>query len=233
MDKRAVVLLSGGIDSTTCLAEAVETYGADNVLALSLYYGQKHQKEIKHSNLVAAYYGVEHITQEVSGAFDLSDCTLLKGRGEIVHESYAEQIKEGSVATYVPFRNGLFLSYAVAIALSVHAQAVYYGAHADDAAGSAYPDCSVKFAHAMNAAIIEGTGGAVELRAPFIGCNKAEVVRRGLALEAPYHLTWSCYEGGDHPCGKCGTCIDRLKAFEANGVADPTFVYVSNEQEVK
>lgn len=226
MDKRAVVLLSGGIDSTTCLAEAVDSYGADQVLALSMYYGQKHQKELECSNRVAAFYGVDHIVQEISGAFDLSDCTLLQGRGDVAQGSYAEQQKEhgeGAVATYVPFRNGLFLSYAAAIAVSVHARAVYYGAHADDAAGHAYPDCTPEFVYAMHRAIYEGTDGEVSLVAPFIASNKAEVVHRGLELNAPYHLTWSCYNGGDKPCGHCGTCIDRAKAFEANGVKDPAF----------
>ena len=128
---------------------------------------------------------------------------------------------EGTVATYVPFRNGLFLSYAAAIAISVHASVVYYGAHADDAAGRAYPDCTPEFEKAMNIAIYEGSGRTVQMHAPLLNWNKAQVVKYGLELKAPYHLTWSCYEGGDKPCGKCGTCIDRAKAFEANGVADP------------
>ena len=225
MDKKAVVLLSGGIDSTTCLADAVHTYGADNVLALSMYYGQKHQKEIESAQAVAKYYGVDHIIQEISGAFDLSDCTLLRGREEVAHGSYAEQLEkmggEGTVATYVPFRNGLFLSYAAAIATSVHAGTVYYGAHVDDAAGRAYPDCTPEFEEAMDRAIYEGSGHLVRLYAPLLNWNKAQVVKYGLELKAPYHLTWSCYEGGDKPCGKCGTCIDRAKAFGANGITDP------------
>ena len=232
MDKRAVVLLSGGIDSATCLADAVQTYGADKVLALSMYYGQKHQKEIESAQAVAEYYGVDHIIQEISGAFDLSDCTLLQGRAEVAHESYAKQLKdmggEGTVATYVPFRNGLFLSYAAAIAISVHANVVYYGAHADDAAGRAYPDCTPEFEKAMNVAIYEGSGCTVQMHTPLLNWNKAQVVKYGLELKAPYHLTWSCYEGGDKPCGKCGTCIDRAKAFEANGVEDPAVHFESH-----
>lgn len=225
MDKKAVVLLSGGIDSTTCLALAVETYGAENVLALSLYYGQKHQRELDAADDVAAYYGVMHVTRDLSKVFKFSDCTLLEGRRAIKHQSYAEQLAalggEGTVDTYVPFRNGLFLAYAAAIAVSLHAEIVYYGAHADDAAGRAYPDCTPEFADAMGQAIFEGSGRKCSLRAPLLGMNKAQVVKMGLQLHAPYHLTWSCYEGGEHPCGKCGTCIDRAKAFEANGVSDP------------
>lgn len=223
--KKAVVLLSGGIDSTTCLAMAVSKYGAKNVLALSLYYGQKHERELGSAMEVALYYGVDYLVQQISGAFDSSDCSLLAGRKDIKHESYAEQLAEmggeGTVETYVPFRNGLFLSYAAAIAISVGAEVVYYGAHADDAAGRAYPDCTPEFKEAMCTAIFEGSGHTLTMEAPLLYCNKAEVVRTGLELGAPYHLTWSCYEGGDKPCGKCGTCIDRQKAFEANGVKDP------------
>lgn len=226
MNKKAVVLLSGGIDSTTCLALAVKVYGADNVLALSLYYGQKHQKELECAKKVAAHYGVEHIVQQVANAFEYSDCTLLQGNADIEYGSYAEQQKEveGAVATYVPFRNGLFLSYAAAIAVSVNAEVIYYGAHADDAAGSAYPDCTPAFEQAMCEAIFEGTGRTVTMEAPLLYMSKATVVANGLALGAPYQYTWSCYEGGDKPCGKCATCIDRQKAFEANGVEDPALV---------
>ena len=223
--KKAVVLLSGGIDSTTCLAIAVDAFGADNVLALSMYYGQKHQKELECAKAVAEYYGVQYIVQEISGAFDLSDCSLLQGREDIVHESYAEQLEkmggEGTVATYVPFRNGLFLAYAAAIAVSVEASTIFYGAHADDAAGRAYPDCTPEFERVMNLAIYEGSGRTVTLTAPLMYDNKAGVVKRGLKLGAPYHLTWSCYEGEDKPCGKCATCLDRERAFRENGVVDP------------
>jgi 7-cyano-7-deazaguanine synthase len=112
------------------------------------------------------------------------------------------------------------LSAAASIAVSVGASLVYYGAHADDAAGNAYPDCSVRFTDAINRAIYEGTGGKVSIIAPFVTSNKAQVVKTGLELGVPYKMTWSCYEGGEKPCGKCGTCIDRAKAFALNGVED-------------
>ena len=222
-DYTAVVLLSGGVDSTTCLAYAVEIFGPDRVLALVLYYGQKHAKELESARKVTEYYGVDCIVKEVTGAFSESDCTLLNGRGAIARGSYVAQQKGQNkpVETYVPFRNGLFLSYAAAIAASVHAEVIYYGAHADDAAGAAYPDCSPEFETAMCEAIFEGTGRKVVVEAPLLYLNKAGVVKMGLKLGAPYHLTWSCYEGGDKPCGKCATCIDRQKAFEANGIKDP------------
>ena len=125
------------------------------------------------------------------------------------------------MSTYVPFRNGLFLSSAASIALSRGCGEIWYGAHADDAAGAAYPDCSPVFNKAMGDAIWEGSGHQLRICAPFVEVNKAEVVRIGLSIGVPYELTWSCYEGGDVPCGKCGTCIDRAAAFAANGVKDP------------
>lgn len=224
--KKAVVLLSGGVDSTTCLAVAVKKYGAEKVLALSAFYGQRHKREIESAKKVAAFYGVDHKETDLSLAFSMSDCPLLaKSKHDIKHESYAEQLKElggeGTVDTYVPFRNGLLLSYAAAVAVSVGAETIYYGAHADDAAGRAYPDCTPEFAEYMNKAIFEGSGRTTHLEAPLINLNKAGVVKLGLELNAPYQFTWSCYEGGEKPCGTCGTCIDRAAAFAANGVKDP------------
>ena len=169
---------------------------------------------------------MEHLFLDLAEIFQYSDCTLLKQSDkEIPLESYAEQIKETKgnkpVSTYVPFRNGLFLSSAASIALSKGCSVIYYGAHADDSAGFAYPDCSPVFNEAMNKAIYEGSGHQLTIEAPFVNMNKAGVVKMGLELGVPYELTWSCYEGGDEPCGKCGTCIDRAAAFAANGVEDP------------
>ena len=222
---KALVLFSGGIDSTTCLGLAISKYGQENVIALSITYGQKHTKEIEAANAIVQYYGIEKIDLDLSLIFRFSDCSLLKGSDEdIPHESYAQQLEKtnGSpVSTYVPFRNGLFISSAAAIALSRKCSVIYYGAHADDAAGNAYPDCSSVFNNAMNTAVYEGSGKQLKIEAPFVNMTKADVVKIGLELKVPYELTWSCYEGGDKPCGQCGTCIDRAKAFELNGINDP------------
>lgn len=155
-------------------------------------------------------------------------CSLVKGsKSDILDMSYAEQIEkngEGRVGTYVPFRNGLLLSIATAFADSLFPNEevdVYYGAHADDAAGSAYADCSPEFASAMDEAISIGTYGKIHVCRPLINMNKSEVVRTGLSLNVPYDLTWSCYHGREKACGKCGTCIDRKSAFISNGVDDP------------
>ncbi|MBM6896278.1 7-cyano-7-deazaguanine synthase QueC [Pseudoflavonifractor capillosus] len=222
----ALVLSSGGVDSTTALALAVEKYGKNHVVALSVSYGQKHDKELEAAKAVAEYYGVEQLFLDLSVIFQYSNCSLLRQSDEeIPEESYAQQIQktggETPVSTYVPFRNGLFLSAAASVALSKDCSVIYYGAHADDAAGAAYPDCSQEFHQAMNEAIYQGSGKQLHIEAPFVGKTKADIVALGLQLGVPYQLTWSCYEGKDQPCGKCGTCIDRAKAFAANGVTDP------------
>lgn len=225
---KAIVLSSGGVDSTTCLGLAVHQLGAANVTSVSMFYGQKHAKELKASRDVADYYNVKHIELDLSSIFAHSNCPLLAHSTEEVPEGdYAGQIgrsDNGMVLTYVPFRNGLFLSVAASLAASLYPDeevAIYIGAHADDAAGNAYPDCSTSFVDAMDDAIGIGTYGKVVIVAPFVGRTKEQVVRQGLDLRVPYQLTWSCYNGTDKPCGKCGTCIDRAKAFAANGVVDP------------
>lgn len=228
MADKALVLSSGGIDSTTCLAMAVESLGAENVAAVSFFYGQKHKKELHCSELVARHYGVRHYELDLARIFAFSDCSLLAhSTQEITHRSYAEQIRqngEGMVSTYVPFRNGLFLSAAASLAVSLfpsQTAGLYIGAHADDAAGQAYADCSPEFTGAMADAIRIGTYGKIEITAPFVHMTKAQIVAEGLKLRVPYELTWSCYEGGEKACGTCGTCIDRKAAFEINGAKDP------------
>lgn len=222
---RALVLCSGGVDSATLLAMAVDKYGSENVVALSISYGQRHEKELKAARDIARYYHVEQRFLDLAAIFADSSCSLLAhSERDIPKESYAEQLEQADtklVSTYVPFRNGLFLSSAASMALSLECSVLYYGAHHDDWAGNAYPDCSREFVAAMNNAIMEGTGGELHMEAPFVEWSKADIVKKGLELNVPYELTWSCYEGGDKPCGVCATCIDRKRAFELNGSVDP------------
>lgn len=210
MGEKAMVLFSGGIDSTTCLALAIEKYGKENVIPLSVFYGQKHEKEVEAARNILEYYGIKGMEIDLTSIFAYSNCSLLThSQEEIPEASYGEQLAQtggAPVSTYVPFRNGLFLSCAASLALSLDCQVIYYGAHMDDAAGNAYPDCS---------------GKALRIEAPFINQNKAQIVARGLELKAPYQFAWNCYEGKERPCGVCGTCTDRRKAFEANGIKDP------------
>ncbi len=222
---KALVLFSGGLDSSTCLALAIEKYGKENVIALSISYGQKHSKEINAARAVAEYYGTELVSLDLAPIFEGSDCALLEGSDQAIPKGdYANQLVSSDgkpVSTYVPFRNGLFLSCAASVALSRGCGVIYYGVHSDDAAGSAYPDCSSDFNDHMSKAISIGSAQQLKVVAPFVDRTKAEVVAQGLRLGVPYELTWSCYEGNDKPCGCCGTCIDRAKAFAANGVKDP------------
>ncbi|WP_300329606.1 7-cyano-7-deazaguanine synthase QueC [Fusobacterium sp.] len=222
---KILVLLSGGVDSSTCLALAVNKYGNENVVALSSYYGQKHTKELESARKIANYYKVELIEMNLAKIFAYSNCSLLSHSGkDIPQGTYDEQLKNSDsevISTYVPFRNGLFLSTAASIALSKDCDIIYYGAHSDDVAGNAYPDCSFEFNESMNLAIWLGSGKKVKIEAPFVGLHKSDIVKKGLELNLPYELTWSCYEGEEYSCGKCATCIDREKAFLINNSVDP------------
>ncbi len=225
---KAIVLSSGGVDSTVCVGLAVEEHGERDTISLSFFYGQKHSRELESADKIARFYGIGHYVLDLSSILKFSGCPLLAGSKErIDHSSYADQIArngEGKVATYVPFRNGLMLSSAAALAQSLFPDdecRIWIGAHADDAAGNAYADCSKPFTEAMDRAISIGTYGLVKLKAPLVAFNKARVVQEGLRLGVPFELTWSCYEGGEKACGTCGTCIDRLNAFKANGLKDP------------
>lgn len=227
---KALVLSSGGVDSTTCLALAIEEVGKDNITTVSISYGQKHSIELDKAKEIAEYYKVNHQVIDLTntGIMDNSKCSLLTSSGvDIEHGDYASQIDKqtsGIVNTYVPFRNGLILSSAAALALSLYPDDeidIYLGAHADDNAGAAYADCTPEFTKTIGQAINLGTYGKVNIKTPLINLNKAGVIREGLKLNTPYHLTWSCYEGQGKPCGICGTCIDREIAFKLNGIEDP------------
>ncbi len=220
---KAIVLFSGGVDSTTCLALAVDRFTNKEVLALSLYYGQKHDKELQASKAIANYYNIEHKILDLKEIFEGSSCSLLKDSNlEIPIGSYKQQLEKTTspLSTYVPYRNGLFLSVATSIALSYNASYIYYGAHQDETS-SAYPDTSKEFNQAISKAIYLGSGKQVEVIAPFVSQTKDQIVKKGLELKVPYQLTWSCYQGKNKACGKCATCIDRQKAFLKNGIKDP------------
>ena len=228
MKKSAVVLSSGGCDSSVCTGLAVKEFGRNNVVTVSISYGQRHTKELLCAAEIARYYELYHEVIDLSKIYKHSNCSLLNHSTEEIPEgSYADQIgksETGVVSTYIPYRNGLMLSAIAAFGLSmfpddeVH---IYLGAHADDAAGNAYPDCSKEFTDAISKAIDLGTDHRVVVEAPLVEMNKAEVVKFGLELGVPFEHTWSCYEGHEKACGRCGTCIDRVQAFRANNAIDP------------
>lgn len=225
-NQKGIVLLSGGLDSTTCLALAIEECGRDNVHTISISYGQKHSKELDCAKQIAEHYKVSNEVFDLSSIFTSSNCSLLKNSTDDVPSgSYESQIEDvGKVSTYVPFRNGLMLSVVAAIAQSRYPNeyvTVYLGNHKDDAAGEAYPDCSLEFTQYMDKAISTGTYGLVHLKSPFVNNTKADIVAWGLKHDVPYEKSWSCYNGNETPCHKCGTCIDREAAFKANETIDP------------
>ena len=223
---KAVVLSSGGLDSTTCLALAVKKFGSENVAAVSIFYGQRHAKELDCAKKVASYYKVAHYEFDAAEIMSYSDSALLnKSEKNLEPTTYGEQVKKNlRVDTYVPFRNGLMLSMAASFADGLFGgeeTEIFIGVHQDDTAVNAYADCSEKFIRAISEAVEIGTYGKIKIVAPFLGKNKSDVVKIGLELNVPYEMTWSCYERGEKPCGKCATCRDRKKAFELNGVKDP------------
>lgn len=226
--KKAMILSSGGLDSSVCTSYAVKKYGQENVITASLLYGQRHRRELECAKQIASYYGLKHIEYDISSAMEHTKLvsSLVEGSGlQIDNRSYAEQIATvGKPNTEVPLRNGVFLVVAGSIAMSLFPNeeaVVIYGAHSDDAAGNAYPDCSVEFADTADKLIQLGSRGFVSLERPLIDKNKAGVVKLGLELHTPFNITTSCYHGGAEAEGRCGTCRDRIEAFRANGVIDP------------
>lgn len=219
---KALVLSSGGIDSTTCLALAVKEHGKENVSTVIIHYGQRHEREVESAIKVAEYYGVNHYEFHIENLFQFSKCSLIKTGREVVESTYEEQVETGEkISSYVPFRNGLMLSICATLAQSLWENeecAIYLGNHASD---FAYADCSEAFVNKMDDAIAEGTYGYVHFISPMKDKTKNEVIKIGLELGVPYELTWSCYEGRELPCGKCASCLERIESFRKNGVEDP------------
>lgn len=213
---RFIVLLSGGMDSTTALAWAA-TQG-DVVECVSVDYGQRHRRELASAEQVAAHYGVPLRVLDLSSfAAALGGNALTDASVDVPEGHYAD---ESMRATVVPNRNATFLMAAAGVAAAVGADAVVTAVHAGD--HPVYPDCRPEFITAADEAARLGTGGAVRVLAPFVNDSKTDVARIGADLDAPLHLSWSCYNGRDRHCGRCGTCVERAEAFRDAGLTDPT-----------
>jgi 7-cyano-7-deazaguanine synthase len=209
----SLVLLSGGMDSTTALAVTVAT---DEVVeALFIDYGQRHIRERESSIAVAAHYGVRWSQLDLRTFGASVDSALTSPGLGVPHGHYTA---ESMAQTVVPNRNATMLAAAAGIAASRGLQQVVTAVHAGDHA--VYADCRPEFITALSAATVLGCG--VNIVAPFVHTTKTDIAREGAALLAPYDLTWSCYEGGDIHCGRCGTCVERAEAFHDAGVDDPT-----------
>jgi 7-cyano-7-deazaguanine synthase len=219
--KKVVVLLSGGLDSTVTLAKAKEA--GYEIYPLSFDYGQRHDKELESAKKIAKWYSVtEHKILKI----DLVQIggSALTDKGIAVPENRkVEDIGEDIPITYVPARNTILLSLAIGYAEVVGAEAVFIGANAIDYSG--YPDCRPEFFEAFQKVAELGTktgvdGKLIQIKYPLINMTKAEIVKEGARLNVPFHLTWSCYKGGEKACGKCDSCILRLKGFKEAGLED-------------
>ena len=216
---KVVVLLSGGLDSTTCAAIAVEEFGEAFVQGVSFVYGQKHEQEVESAANVAAWYNFPHEIIELPNVFEGFGSTLIDANKSNPVGTYDDIT--GVSPTYVPFRNGILISYAAAIGLTKEVDLIYFGAHSEDAANWAYPDCTPEFIGSMASAIYVGTYHKLRLVTPLQWMDKKDVVQVGLYLDAPYHLTTSCYNGGEVACGRCPTCRSRRAAFAYWSARDP------------
>lgn len=211
-----VVAFSGGLDSSVLLKEATLT-GAD-VVAFSVNYGQRHEKELEAAKQIAKLYRVDHFTMPMSTFGMVLPGSALTDRNVKVPEGhYADPTMKKTV---VPCRNLIFAALAGAICAAQGGGEVWLGAHAGDRA--IYPDCRPDFISAAHSAVKLSTEGRVSVRAPYIDITKADIVRQGHGWGIPFGLTWSCYEGNEFHCGVCGTCVERREAFELAGVEDPT-----------
>lgn len=213
-----LVLLSGGLDSSTALAHSLTTENPGNVLALSVNYGQRHAVELDAARAVAQHYGVAHRTLNLTGWGELlTGSALTDDRVELPEGHYAA---ESMKATIVPNRNATLLSAAAGVAISAGCDRVVTAVHAGDHA--IYPDCRPEFIDLLNLAIQAGTEDAVSIAAPFVNWSKDHIAVAAHLLHVPIALTWSCYAGGDLHCGRCGTCTERREALDSSGFPDPT-----------
>ena len=223
MHPQAVVLVSGGMDSCVTLAMARERHGGEGIAALHARYGQRTEaREHKAFEDIANFYGIRERLVVPLDHFRAIGGSALTDENIAVpeSESIAAGPHENIPVTYVPFRNAHFLSVAVSWAEARGAQAVYIGAVAEDSSG--YPDCRPEYYRAFQELVRAGTRPEtrIEIVTPVITLKKSEIIRRGVELGAPLHLTWSCYQSEDAACGACDSCLLRLRAFAEAGVAD-------------
>lgn len=213
---KSVIVYSGGLDSTVLLYHLRDA--GHDLHALSIDYGQKHRCELVYARAICRRLGVPHPTADLSAIQPLlAGSSLTSPEIEVAEGHYTEASMRSTV---VPNRNMIFLAVATGHALSIQAGQIAYAAHSGDHA--IYPDCRDAFADAMASAIRLADWNQVELIRPFVSWTKADIVRRGAELDVPFAQTWSCYNGREQHCGRCGTCIERREAFDLADVEDPT-----------
>lgn len=214
----AIILLSGGMDS--CVTAAIARDDADELAFLHISYGQRTEaRERQAFNDIADHYQVtRRLDISIEHLAKIGGSSLTDGAIEV---SDADLESEDIPTSYVPFRNANMLSIAVSWAEVIGAGAIYIGAVAEDSSG--YPDCRPEFFDAFQKTIDEGTkpDSRIEIRTPIISLSKADIVKTGIELDAPLHLSWSCYRSEDVACGTCDSCALRLRGFERAGIKDP------------
>lgn len=214
MSNKVVVIYSGGMDSFTVLNRALKD-GKD-VYALSFDYGQRHVKELDYASKVCKRLNIPHKVIDISAINQLLAGSSLTDNIDIPEGHYeAENMK----STIVPNRNMILLSLAVGYAVSVGADQVYYGAHSGDHA--IYPDCRPEFVMKMNDVCQIANYEPVEIFSPYLNVNKTAILTDGISMNLDYSETWTCYNGREKACGKCGACQERLEAFAENEITDP------------
>lgn len=212
--RNSLIALSGGVDSTTLLYE----YREEIACAVGFDYGSKHNaRELAAAKAICRELEIPYLIIPLAFIGDYFRSDLLLSGGEMQLGDYSE---ENMSSTVVPFRNGIMLSVLAGLAESRDLQRVLIANHFGDHA--IYPDCRESFVKPMGEAIMAGTSNGVKLVAPYTKLTKAEIVARGTRLGVPYGKTYSCYQGGERHCGRCGTCRERHDAFVANGLEDPT-----------
>jgi 7-cyano-7-deazaguanine synthase len=223
--RKAVVLLSGGMDSCVCAAIARERHGAGNIALLHAGYGQRtERRERRAFDDIAEFYGVrERLVVQLDHFRSIGGSALTDTKIAVPENELGAKAPHGNSipVTYVPFRNAHFLSLAVSWGESIGAGAIYIGAVAEDSSG--YPDCRPEYYRVFQELIRVGTRPEtqIEMVTPVIMLKKSEIIRKGLELRAPLHLTWSCYQSEEAACGACDSCLLRLRAFAEAGVPDP------------
>ncbi|WP_347552010.1 7-cyano-7-deazaguanine synthase QueC [Pseudalkalibacillus hwajinpoensis] len=219
MSKKAVIVLSGGLDSTTCMGIAKEK--GYELYPITFHYGQKHNREVEQAKKVADHYNApDHRIVNISFLNQIGGSALTDDSIDVPTDLAEDEIP----VTYVPARNMIFLSLASAYAEVIGAEAIYIGVSAVDYSG--YPDCRPEFIESMNETVnlatkAGATGSKMVIETPLINLTKGKTVEEGLRLNVPYELTTSCYNGEEEACGECDSCRLRLKGFEDAGAVDP------------
>jgi len=220
--QKAVVLLSGGLDSSTLLHYVSRRLGVPAIDALSFVYGQKHRRELEAARFQARAAGAaSHRILDLSGfaALVRGGSALTDPEREVPDLAAIDEAERSQPPTYVPNRNMVLLAVAAAFAESIGAADVFYGAQAQDEYG--YWDCTPEFVGTINAALALNRRNRIRVRAPFVNMTKSEVLKIGLEMGVDYAHTWTCYRGLEHPCGVCASCVERAAAFRGRGVRDP------------